>query len=56
MHGPTYAQATKATIALGSIFEDTCMSNAQREPRGASCSEDRYLYKLSEPVSQSPST
>ncbi|KAH7950020.1 hypothetical protein HPB49_018596 [Dermacentor silvarum] len=38
-----------ATIALRSIFEDTCTSNAQREPRGASCSEGRYLYKLSEP-------
>ncbi|KAH7940928.1 hypothetical protein HPB49_008163 [Dermacentor silvarum] len=40
---------TKAAIALGSIFEDTCTSNAQREPRGASCGEGRYLYKLSEP-------
>ncbi|KAH7960782.1 hypothetical protein HPB49_023361 [Dermacentor silvarum] len=47
---------TTATISLGSIFEDTCTSNAQREPRGASCSEGRYLYKLSEPVSLSPST
>ncbi|KAH7974045.1 hypothetical protein HPB49_008829 [Dermacentor silvarum] len=41
----------KATIALGSIFEDTCTSNAQREPRGASCSEGRYLYMPSEPAS-----
>ncbi|KAH7954417.1 hypothetical protein HPB49_018278 [Dermacentor silvarum] len=51
MHGPIDAQVTKATIALGSIFEDTCTSNAQCEPRGASCSEGRYLYKPSEPVS-----
>ncbi|KAH7936666.1 hypothetical protein HPB49_002159 [Dermacentor silvarum] len=36
------------------VFE--CTSNAQREPRGASCSEGRYLYKPSEPVSLSPST
>ncbi|KAH7985928.1 hypothetical protein HPB49_026214 [Dermacentor silvarum] len=42
-------KVTKATIALGSMFEDTCTSNAQREPRGASCSEGRYLYKPSEP-------
>ncbi|KAH7967072.1 hypothetical protein HPB49_022153 [Dermacentor silvarum] len=42
-------KVTKATIALGSIFEDTCTNNALREPRGASCSEGRYLYKLSEP-------
>ncbi|KAH7938186.1 hypothetical protein HPB49_021398 [Dermacentor silvarum] len=49
MHGPIDARVTKATIALGSIFENTCTSNAQREPRGASCSEGRYLYKLSEP-------
>ncbi|KAH7940993.1 hypothetical protein HPB49_008825 [Dermacentor silvarum] len=41
----------KATIAPGSIFEDTCTSNAQCDPRGASCSEYRYLYKPSEPVS-----
>ncbi|KAH7942485.1 hypothetical protein HPB49_024591 [Dermacentor silvarum] len=49
MHGSIDAQVTKATIALGSMFEDTCTSNAQREPRGASCSEGRYLYKPSEP-------
>ncbi|KAH7966892.1 hypothetical protein HPB49_020349 [Dermacentor silvarum] len=42
---------TKATFALGSIFEDTCTSNAQREPDQASCNEDRYLYKPCEPVS-----
>ncbi|KAH7959580.1 hypothetical protein HPB49_012142 [Dermacentor silvarum] len=42
---------TKATIALGSIFEDTCTSNAQREPRGASCSQGRYLFIPSEPAS-----
>ncbi|KAH7945585.1 hypothetical protein HPB49_013227 [Dermacentor silvarum] len=42
---------TKATFALGSIFEDTCTSNAQCEPDQASCNEDRYLYKPSEPVS-----
>ncbi|KAH7960394.1 hypothetical protein HPB49_019167 [Dermacentor silvarum] len=51
MHGPIDAQVTKATIALGSIFEDTCTSNAQCESRGASCSKGRYLYKQSEPVS-----
>ncbi|KAH7945019.1 hypothetical protein HPB49_004759 [Dermacentor silvarum] len=45
------SRVTKATITLGSIFEDTCTSNAQCEPRGASCSEGRYLYKPSEPVS-----
>ncbi|KAH7959338.1 hypothetical protein HPB49_010463 [Dermacentor silvarum] len=50
MHGPIDAQVTKATIALGSIFKDTCTSNAQCKPRGASCSEGRYLYKLSEPL------
>ncbi|KAH7965268.1 hypothetical protein HPB49_005784 [Dermacentor silvarum] len=42
---------TKATIALGSIFEDTCTSNAQREPRGASCSQGRYLFIPSERAS-----
>ncbi|KAH7966309.1 hypothetical protein HPB49_015249 [Dermacentor silvarum] len=50
MHGPIDAQVTKETIPLGSIFEDTCTSNAQCEPRGASCSEGRYLYKLSDPL------
>lgn len=45
------AQVTKATIALGSIIEDTCTSNAQCEPRGASCSEGRCLCKPSQPVS-----
>ncbi|KAH7974135.1 hypothetical protein HPB49_010297 [Dermacentor silvarum] len=49
---PTIQQnVTKATIALGSIFEDTCTSNAQREPRGASCSQGRYLFIPSEPAS-----
>ncbi|KAL1487312.1 hypothetical protein MTO96_008095 [Rhipicephalus appendiculatus] len=43
------AQVTKATIALGSIIEDTCTSNAQCEPRGASCSEGRCLCKPSQP-------
>ncbi|KAH7958965.1 hypothetical protein HPB49_007020 [Dermacentor silvarum] len=51
MHGPIDAQVTKATIALRSIFEDTRTSNAQCEPRGASCSEGRYIYKPSEPLS-----
>ncbi|CAN7989437.1 unnamed protein product [Ixodes hexagonus] len=45
------AQVTKATIALGSIIEDTCTSNAQCEARGASCSEGRCLCKASQPVS-----
>ncbi|KAH7938477.1 hypothetical protein HPB49_024110 [Dermacentor silvarum] len=35
------------------VFQCTAISmrkrDAQREPRGASCSEGRYLYKLSEP-------
>ncbi|KAH7959656.1 hypothetical protein HPB49_012800 [Dermacentor silvarum] len=34
---------TKATIALGSIFEDTCMSNSQCELSRALCNEDCYL-------------
>ncbi|KAH7965584.1 hypothetical protein HPB49_008781 [Dermacentor silvarum] len=37
---------TKAT--LGCIFEDTRTINAQCDPRGASCSACRYLYKPSE--------
>lgn len=45
------AQVTKATIALGSIIEDSCQTNAQCEPRGASCSEGRCLCKPSQPVS-----
>lgn len=45
------AQVTKATIALGSIIEDTCTANAQCEPRGATCSEGRCLCKPSQPVS-----
>ncbi|KAH7980160.1 hypothetical protein HPB49_013479 [Dermacentor silvarum] len=44
-------EVTKATIALGSIFEDTCTSNAQRESRGASCSHGRYLFIPSERAS-----
>ncbi|KAH7933610.1 hypothetical protein HPB49_014369 [Dermacentor silvarum] len=51
MHGPIDAQVTKATITLGSIFEDTCTSNAQCELSRALCNEDCYLYKPSEPVS-----
>lgn len=45
------AQVTKATIALGSIIEDTCTANAQCEARGATCSEGRCLCKPSQPVS-----
>ncbi|CAN7945198.1 unnamed protein product [Ixodes pacificus] len=45
------AQVTKATIALGSIIEDTCTTNGQCEARGASCSEGRCLCKASQPVS-----
>ncbi|KAK8777097.1 hypothetical protein V5799_029557 [Amblyomma americanum] len=45
------AQVTKATIALGSIIEDTCTANSQCEPRGATCSEGRCLCKPSQPVS-----
>lgn len=45
------AQVTKATIALGSIIEDSCTQNSQCEARGASCSEGRCLCKTSQPVS-----
>ncbi|XP_064475905.1 uncharacterized protein LOC135389803 [Ornithodoros turicata] len=44
------SQVTKATIALGSIIEDTCTSNAQCEARGALCSEGRCVCKPSQPV------
>ncbi|KAH7966412.1 hypothetical protein HPB49_016107 [Dermacentor silvarum] len=45
------AQVTKATIALGSIIEDTCTNNAQCEPRGASCSKGCCLCKPSQLMS-----
>ncbi|KAH7966650.1 hypothetical protein HPB49_018270 [Dermacentor silvarum] len=54
MHGPIDAQVTKVTIALGSIFEDTCRSNVKCEPCGASSSEGRYLTSHPSPLASCP--
>ncbi|KAH7970332.1 hypothetical protein HPB49_004042 [Dermacentor silvarum] len=42
-------RSTLSTVKNDGPVKDTCTSNAQSEPRGASCNDGRYLYKPSEP-------